>query len=77
LVFNKIDIFRSKLKSNPLKNFFSSYDGGDDEEKAIEFIKNLFLDKNKFAQDRIHVFVSQATDKDSISNVIKKMTDLF
>jgi len=74
LVFNKIDIFRGKLKKNPLKNYFDNYDGGDDEEKAIKFLSDLFMAKNKNNPDRIHIFISQATDKDSIVSVIKKIS---
>jgi GTPase SAR1 family protein len=77
LIFNKLDIFRKKLKIHPLKNYFKNYEGGDDEEKSIQFITNLFLEKNKFAQDRIHTLVSCATDKESVANVLKNITKIM
>jgi len=77
LIFNKIDIFQKKLKNQPLKNFFKNYDGDGGEESCIKFITNLFLEKNKFAQDRIHVLVSCATNKDSVTKVLQQITEIM
>jgi guanine nucleotide-binding protein alpha-1 subunit len=46
LLLNKIDVFDQRLKTKPLKDFFDQYEGGEDTEKAYEFIKKMFLDKD-------------------------------
>ena len=42
---NKKDVLEKKLKqNNGLKDTFSEYEGGQDSEKAIDFIKNVKFD---------------------------------
>jgi hypothetical protein len=46
MIFNKEDMLMKKMeKEDKLKNVFPDYKGGQDPEKAKEFIKDLFLKK--------------------------------
>jgi len=74
LIFNKYDKFKLKLEKNPLENFFEGYDG-DSVDSAVEFIKQLYLSRNNYSKDRIHIHLTTATEKDSIIDVIAKITD--
>lgn len=42
LFLNKVDIFKEKIKSVPLKKTYKKYKGGDDLDSATEFIKDLY-----------------------------------
>eukprot|EP00479_Gromia_sphaerica_P009411 TRINITY_DN3961_c0_g1_i1.p4 TRINITY_DN3961_c0_g1~~TRINITY_DN3961_c0_g1_i1.p4 ORF type:complete len:82 (+),score=14.97 TRINITY_DN3961_c0_g1_i1:475-720(+) len=61
---------------------FQDYDGpdppGKDFDKACEFIKNLFLNKNQSAGERaIYLHVTCATDKDNIKDVFQDTKDII
>ncbi|EGG16615.1 hypothetical protein DFA_07593 [Cavenderia fasciculata] len=43
LLLTKQDIFREKLGRDPLEKYFSDYTGGDDFQKGVEHIRNLFF----------------------------------
>jgi guanine nucleotide-binding protein G(i) subunit alpha len=79
LLLNKVDLFKEKIKKSDLKGTFSDFGGGQDSEAAIEYIKGKFLATNKFAPDRIHPFLTCATDKDivqaSFDNILKLVAD--
>lgn len=44
LFLNKTDLFKEKIKRVPLSTKFSSYEGGDDFQKATEFIQARFTE---------------------------------
>lgn len=48
ILFNKKKILEKKLKHTPLSKVFPEYEGGDDIEKAVDFIKDKFLSKVKY-----------------------------
>jgi guanine nucleotide-binding protein G(i) subunit alpha len=77
LVFNKIDLFQSKLTNDPLKNYFEDYEGGEDFEKAIKYLEKQFRNLNRFDQNRIHIFHINAIDSSSVSNMMKSIVDLI
>ena len=54
LHFNKSDIFSNKLKEFPLEMAFNKYNGGREYEKAIEFIRDLFLEIGHTAKKQKH-----------------------
>ncbi|KAJ5074256.1 guanine nucleotide-binding protein g(o) subunit alpha [Anaeramoeba ignava] len=43
LIFNKIDMFKLKLKKRKLADWFPDYTGGNDFESACEFIQGMFM----------------------------------
>lgn len=76
LLLNKIDLFNEKIQKSDLKKTFPEYESGSDSEKAIEFIKNKFLSTNKFAPNRIHCFLTCATDKDVVQKTFNEILAL-
>ena len=74
LFLNKKDIFRQKLRINPLQRYFADYrplENATDEtnyEHAAEFIKNKFLAMN-YGRLPIYTFLTCATDTKNIDMV--------
>lgn len=77
LFLNKIDLFKEKILKSDLKKTFPEYEGGHDAEKAIEFIKQKFISTNKNAPDRIHCFITCATDKDMVKKSFEDILKLI
>lgn len=73
LVFNKLDLFKQKLKTSPLKATFPDYDGGEDEQKAISYIKDRYVAVNKGDPNRIRVVYTVATEKDSVKQTFDEI----
>jgi len=44
LFLNKVDLFREKIKTHPMKEHFMNYTGGEDFEKATSFVHARFLE---------------------------------
>jgi GTPase SAR1 family protein len=61
LFFNKIDIFREKIKKVELSNWFKDYKGSNTFEDGIAYISSKYLDQNKGEPGRIHVHQTIAT----------------
>lgn len=68
LFLNKTDIFRKKLRINPLSRYFEDYTGGDDFNSAAEFIRDKFLSLNRSCL-KIYPYLTCATDTNNINLV--------
>jgi len=44
LFLNKMDLFREKIKTHPMKEYLMNYESGDDFDKASAFVKARFLE---------------------------------
>ncbi|KAJ5078852.1 guanine nucleotide-binding protein g(o) subunit alpha [Anaeramoeba ignava] len=71
LFFNKMDLFEQKIKKVDLKVCFNDYEGGKDEKKAIDFIKEKFLSLNKNKDRQIYPHETCATNTDNIRKVFE------
>jgi guanine nucleotide-binding protein G(i) subunit alpha len=60
-----------------LKKYFSDYEGGNDFEKACQFIEEKFHDINKFDPKRIHVHFTCATDSKDVDRVFNEVRDVI
>lgn len=69
IFFNKKDIFAEKIKTSDPKICFKNYTGGNDYEKALEFIQNQFKECNKEQGRQIYCEVTCATDTENIRKV--------
>lgn len=80
LFLNKRDIFRTKLRSNPLQRYFPEYrppEGASEEqqyEHATEFLKNKFLSMN-YGRVQIYPHLTCATDTKNIDMVFADVKD--
>jgi guanine nucleotide-binding protein subunit alpha len=75
LFLNKKDIFRQKLRMNPLQRYFPEYRGPPDGiqeefayEHAAEFLKHKFLSMN-YGRVQIYPYLTCATDTKNIDMV--------
>jgi len=76
LLLNKTDLFSDKIQKSELKKTFPEFEGGPDSEKAIEFIRKKFMSTNKYAPDRVHCFLTCATNKDVVQKTFNEILTL-
>jgi hypothetical protein len=77
LFLNKIDIFNEKIKDSPLTTMFPEYTGGADATTSLNFIKDKFLEKNKYKDKTIVVHTTSATDPNSLQSAFDEITDIL
>jgi len=69
LFLNKIDLFEQKISRVPLSEFFPGYDGGDDLQKAVDFIRQKFVKLSN--SNTLYIHTTCALDTHSIKLVIQ------
>lgn len=77
LFFNKLDLFREKIKKTDLKLCFEEYQDGCDYDKALKFIQQTFLSLNREEGKTIYCHFTCATDTDNIKNVFDNVKDII
>lgn len=77
LFLNKKDIFEEKIQRVDLKVCFPEYDGGNNYDKAVEFVKNKFLAQNENPNKIIYPHVTCATDTGNITVVFNAVKDII
>jgi GTPase SAR1 family protein len=77
LFFNKLDLFREKIKKIDLSTCFEDYTDGCDYDKALKFIQNAFLSLNREEGKTIYCHFTCATDTDNIKNVFDNVKDII
>ncbi|KNZ48317.1 guanine nucleotide binding (G protein), alpha [Puccinia sorghi] len=70
LFFNKIDLFKAKLLTSPIKNRFPDYEGDNSYESAAKFIHRNFLQLCRDPNKDIITHFTCATDSQQISVVL-------
>ncbi|KAL9982674.1 hypothetical protein ACROYT_G004745 [Oculina patagonica] len=76
LFLNKHDLFVEKLKTSNLSSCFPDYDGGPDPDRALNYIRDLFLSK-KPADKHVYLHVTCATDTDLMKAVLKDVFEIL
>jgi len=74
---NKIDVFKQKMGKKDLSTTFPEYSGGNDVEKGIEFLQERYRQHNKFKPERLHFYITQATDKENVRQIFEQVKDLI
>lgn len=77
LFFNKLDLFREKIKKTDLKVCFEEYQDGCDYDKALKFIQTAFLSLNREEGKTVYSHFTCATDTDNIKNVFDNVKDII
>lgn len=78
LFLNKRDLFEEKLKKTPLSSVFDDYKGGQDLQKATEYMENKFLERAKGdRKNQIYYHVVCATDQDNVAHVFNDVKDII
>jgi guanine nucleotide-binding protein G(i) subunit alpha len=77
LFLNKCDLFRDKLQSVPLSQFFGDYQGDESYENGCQFMQNQFESKNRNPDKTIYTHITCATDTNNISAVFNAVKDII
>jgi guanine nucleotide-binding protein subunit alpha len=71
LFFNKSDLFKEKIKSSPLSNFFPDYTGGSDYQTALNFVQDKF--KQLYCGSSVQAFTLCALDTENVEKIFHEM----
>jgi guanine nucleotide-binding protein G(i) subunit alpha len=77
LFLNKIDRFKDKLPVSPMKDYFPDYEGGDDYNKACEYILGRFVSLNQHETKQVYTHFTCATDTTQIRFVMAAVNDII
>jgi len=77
--FNKVDLFREKLKVAPITIAYPEYTGKQEEAEALNFIRGRFLMQNaSTSKDReIYDYLTTATDTTLVKNLFATIQDII
>jgi guanine nucleotide-binding protein G(o) subunit alpha len=75
LFLNKTDLFKEKLPHSSLKNCFPDYTGGEDYDKAVDYINLQFRSKNQSQSRKVYVHYTCATDTAALKFLIDTVAD--
>ncbi|GAM27439.1 hypothetical protein SAMD00019534_106150 [Acytostelium subglobosum LB1] len=77
LFLNKRDLFMEKIKRVNLNVCFEEYDGSNNYEEALAYIKRRFLACNKIKGKLVYTHVTTATDTNNIRAVFDAVKDIL
>lgn len=77
LFLNKTDLFKEKLHTSPLENYFPDYTHGDNYEKATEYIMQRFIVLNSSEHKQVYTHLTCATDTDQVKFVMSAVNDII
>lgn len=78
LFMNKIDLFREKISTSPVKKYFPDYTGDPDSYKqASEFFHDNFKRLNRNPSKDIYVHYTNATDTDLLKITMSSVQDII
>ena len=72
---NKSDLFREKLGKFPLAEKYPDYKGGEDFDKAVQFITTLFEAQSTVPGKTLYFHTTCATDTKSVETVFNAVKD--
>jgi len=75
--FNKIDLFKEKLKTASLTIAYKEYTGSQDYEEALNFIRYRFLNQNKNERREVYPYETTATDTSLVRNVFAAIKEII
>ncbi|XP_054770202.2 guanine nucleotide-binding protein G(i) subunit alpha-like isoform X1 [Lytechinus pictus] len=77
IFFNKMDLFKEKIKTIPLSVFCPEYTGSNSSREARNYICDKFLALNKFRHRQIYHHFTVATDTGNIQFVFDSCADVI
>jgi len=75
--FNKLDLFREKLKYSHMADYLPEYSGSQDFGEALNFLKDKYLRKNRNKNRQIYHFETTATDTSLVKNIFNAITEII
>ncbi|KAJ6254298.1 guanine nucleotide-binding protein g(o) subunit alpha [Anaeramoeba flamelloides] len=76
ILFNKLDLFKEKLKKYPFSKSFPKYKGANDPDKIMEWVRKLFLKKVSSKRQIRHLYTI-ATDTNIIKQLFTSIEEIF
>ncbi|KAI9342660.1 guanine nucleotide binding protein, alpha subunit [Obelidium mucronatum] len=77
LFMNKIDLFRTKLETAMITNYFPEFQGPNTYERGSEFFARQFLTLNKNPEKKIYVHFTWATDTKQIKKILTMVNEII
>ncbi|KAI8326842.1 guanine nucleotide-binding protein subunit alpha [Blakeslea trispora] len=78
ILLNKIDIFKMKIHTSPIANYFPDYKGrADSVESGKNYFKTRFQRLNQNREKRIYVHYTDATDTTLLQQVMMAVSDII
>lgn len=78
LFLNKTDLFKQKLKTSPLVEYFPDYKGANDNyEEASNYIMQRFISLNSSAEKQVYTHLTCATDTEQVRFVMSAVNDII
>eukprot|EP00008_Paramoeba_atlantica_P009049 CAMPEP_0201477832 /NCGR_PEP_ID=MMETSP0151_2-20130828/2792_1 /ASSEMBLY_ACC=CAM_ASM_000257 /TAXON_ID=200890 /ORGANISM="Paramoeba atlantica, Strain 621/1 / CCAP 1560/9" /LENGTH=358 /DNA_ID=CAMNT_0047858689 /DNA_START=134 /DNA_END=1210 /DNA_ORIENTATION=- len=76
LFLNKSDLFREKLTTHPLKDYFPTYSGGNDFKTGCDFVQKLYLSRNQVEKRPIYPHITCCTDTKQVAQLLNAVRDI-
>ncbi|KAK9702073.1 guanine nucleotide-binding protein subunit alpha [Basidiobolus ranarum] len=77
LFLNKIDLFKVKLITSPMKQYFPDYHGGSDYESGCDYIQQRFMSLNRSYTKQVYPHFTCATDTNQMRFVMTAVSDII
>jgi guanine nucleotide-binding protein G(i) subunit alpha len=77
LFLNKTDLFKQKLLTSPLVNYFPDYKGGEDFDQASSYIMQRFISLNSSPEKQVYTHLTCATDTEQVKFVMNAVNDII
>lgn len=77
LFLNKTDIFRQKIATSRISNYFPDFKGGDDFDLGANYFRHRFESLNKHQTKHIYTHFTCATDTNNIRFVMAAVKDIL
>jgi len=75
--FNKVDLFKEKLKFSKLSDYLPEYSGTQDYSEALRFLKRKYLRMNKNSSRDIYSFETTATDTNLVKIIFGSISEII
>ena len=73
LIFNKNDLFSTKIENVDLSIWDKNYTGGCNYDKGMKFIRDKFVSANQVETRKVECFVTTSTDPDIFFPVFEQI----
>lgn len=77
LFLNKVDLFKEKLESSAVRDYFPDYVGGNDYDTACQFFAEKFRDLNRNRDKEIYIHFTNATDTNLLRITMQSVQDMI
>jgi len=77
VLFNKDDLFRDKIKTHPISNYFEEFTDEDTYDNCLKFIQSQFEQRFHGNKNRFTSLVTTLLDTDNFSKTLEKINTFY